>query len=71
MIRQEGLVYWKKISGYHHRSLVETTMSRFKQLMEGKISLRNCNGQVGELMAHVSAINKQNTLDLPVRKPQV
>ncbi|MGU5699640.1 IS5/IS1182 family transposase, partial [Aeromonas allosaccharophila] len=36
-----------------------------------KISLRNYNGQVGEVMAYVSAINKLNSLGLPVRKPQV
>ncbi|MEL3925681.1 IS5/IS1182 family transposase, partial [Aeromonas enteropelogenes] len=36
-----------------------------------KISLRNYNGQVGEVMAYVSAINKLNTLELPVRQPRV
>lgn len=36
---------------------------------ERKVSLRNYNGQVGEVMAYVSAINKLNTLGLPVRKP--
>ena len=71
VMRKEGLAYWKKISGYHRRSLAETAMSRFKQLMVGKISLRNYNGQVGEVMAYVSAINKLNSLGLPVRKPQV
>ncbi len=61
MIRKEGLAHWKKISGYHRRSLAETAMYRFKQLLTGKISLRNYNGQVGEVMAYVSAINKLNT----------
>ncbi len=46
-------------------------MCRFKQLMAGKISLRNYNGQVGEVMAYVGAINKLHTLCLPVRKTQV
>lgn len=46
-------------------------MSRFKQLMTGKISLRNYNGQVGEVMAYVSAINKLNSLGLVARKSQV
>lgn len=46
-------------------------MSRFKQLMTGKISLCNYNSQVGEVMAYVKAINKLNTLGLHVRKPQV
>ncbi len=71
VMRKEGLAHWKKISGYHGRSLAETAMYRFKQLLAGKISLRNDNGQVGEVMAHVSAINKLNTLGLPVRKPRV
>ncbi|MEH8161459.1 IS5 family transposase [Aeromonas veronii] len=71
VMRKEGLAHWKKISGYHRRSLAETAMCRFKQLMVGKISLRKYNGQVGEVMAYVSAINKLNTLGLPVRKPQV
>lgn len=71
VMRKEGLAHWKKISGYHHRSLAETAMYRFKQLMMGKISLRTYNGQVGEVMAYVSAINKLNRLDQPVRKPRV
>ncbi len=57
-MRKEGLAHWKKISGYHRRSLAETEMYRFKQLLAGKVSLRNYNGQVGEVMAYVSAINK-------------
>ncbi len=71
MMRKEGLAHWKKISGYHSRSLAETAMYRFTQLMMGKISLRTYNGQVGEVMAYVSAINKLNNLGLPVRKHQV
>ena len=70
-MRKEGLAHWKKISGYHRRSLAETAMYRFKQLLAGKISLRTYNGQVGEVMAYVGAINKLNTLGLPVRKPRV
>ena len=61
VMRKEGLAHWKKISGYHRRSLAETAMYRFKQLLAGKISLRNYNGQVGEVMTYVSAINKLNT----------
>ncbi|MFM5272834.1 IS5/IS1182 family transposase, partial [Aeromonas veronii] len=71
VMRKEGLAHWKKISGYHRRSLAETAMYRFKQLLAGKISLRNYNGQVGEVMAYVCAMNKLNALGLPVRKPRV
>ncbi|MFM5019316.1 IS5/IS1182 family transposase, partial [Aeromonas veronii] len=42
-----------------------------KQLMAGQITLRKYNGQVGEVMAYVSAMNKLNTLGLLVRKPRV
>jgi hypothetical protein len=70
-MRKEGLPHWKQVSGYHRRSLAETAMYRFKQLMGEKISLRNYNGQVGEIMAYVCAMNKLNTLGLPVRKPQL
>jgi hypothetical protein len=71
VMRKEGLAHWKKISGYHRRSLAGTVMYRFKQLLAGKFSLRNYNGQVGEVMAYVGAINKLNPLGLPIRKPRV
>ncbi len=38
---------------------------------ENPISLRNYNGQLGEVVSYVSTINKLNPMDLPVRKPQV
>ena len=50
VMRKDGLAHWKKILGYHRRSLAETAMYRFKQLLTGKISLRNYNGQVGEVI---------------------
>ncbi len=68
---KEGLAHRKKISGYHCHSLAETAMHRCKHLLAGKISLRNYNSQVVEVMAYVSAINKLNILGLPVRKPRV
>ncbi len=34
VMRKEGLAHWwKTISGYHRRSLAETAMYRFKQLL--------------------------------------
>lgn len=61
----------KTKGGAKEAAFAETAMYRFKQLLAGKVSLRNYNGQVGEVMAYVSAINKLNTLGLPVRKPRV
>lgn len=71
VMRKERLPDWKKVSVYHRHSLVETAMYRFKQLLAGEISLRNYNSQVGRVMAYISAINKLNTLALPVRQPRV
>ncbi|CAJ1890050.1 hypothetical protein KLNKPBOH_03326 [Aeromonas veronii] len=53
-MRNEGLAHWKKISGYHRRSVAETAIYRFKQLMTGQISLRTYNGQAGAVMVYVS-----------------
>ncbi len=39
-MRKEEQVHRKKMSGYHRRSLAETAMYRFKQLLAGKVSLR-------------------------------
>ncbi len=36
-------------------------MYRFKQLLMGKISLRNYNGQAGEVMVYVSAIKTEHS----------
>lgn len=47
---------WKKYSGYHQRSIAETAMYRFKQLIGPKLSLRNYNVQVGEILAGVKVM---------------
>ena len=43
--------YWKERYGYYKRSLSETAMYRVKQLLGGRLSLRNYNAQVGETYA--------------------
>lgn len=44
-------------------------MFRFKQLIGLKLSLRNYNAQVGEVMAGVKVMNKLVGLGMPVRQP--
>ncbi|EEY98565.1 transposase [Vibrio sp. RC586] len=56
---------WKKRYGYHKRSLSETTMYRVKQLLGGRLSLRNYNAQVGETYAMIKALNKLTGLGMP------
>jgi hypothetical protein len=56
---------WKKRYGYHKRSLSETAMYRVKQLLGGKLNLRNYNAQVGETYAMIKALNKLTGLGMP------
>ncbi|ROQ25783.1 DDE family transposase [Gallaecimonas pentaromativorans] len=63
------LAEWKKESGYHQRSKAETAMSRYKQLISPKLSLRSHNGQVAEALAEVKVMNKMLTLGMPERLP--
>lgn len=57
--------YWKERYGYHKRSLSETAMYRVKQLLGGRLSLRNYNAQVGETYAMIKALNKLTGLGMP------
>ncbi|EHV9838727.1 transposase, partial [Vibrio vulnificus] len=56
---------WKKRYGYHKHSLSETAMHRVKQLLGGRLSLRNYNAQVGETYALIKALNKLTGLGMP------
>jgi len=62
------LEQWKKDCGYHQRSKAETAMYRFKPLIGPKLSLRNYNAQVGEILAGVKVMNKVIGLGMPVRQ---
>ena len=62
------LEQWKKDSGYHQRSIAETAMYRFKQLIGPKLSLRSYNAQVGEILAGVKVMNKVIGLGMPIRQ---
>ena len=66
-LKNGTIAEWKTESGYHHRSISETAMSRYKGLTSGKLSLRCYNAQVREIMANVKAINKVIGLGMPVR----
>lgn len=67
-LKNDKLAQWKKDNDYHQRSLSETAMYRYKQLINPKLSLRDYNAQVGEALAGVKAINKVIGLGMPVRK---
>lgn len=53
---------WKKKVGHHRRSVAETVMFRIKTLLDGHLSLRNYDAQVGEAMAMLKALNRMMLL---------
>ena len=56
-VKRLGRTLWKKWSGYHQRSLVETKMHCIK-LLGDKLSARNFDSQVNEIQARIAVSNK-------------
>jgi len=59
-----GRALWKKWSGYHRRSLVETKMRCFKLLGE-RVMARDFDRQVAELQVRVAILNRFTQLGTP------
>lgn len=55
---------WKKKMGYHHCSMIETSMFRIKILPDCRLSLRGYDALVGEAMAMVKALNRITLLGM-------
>jgi hypothetical protein len=62
-VKRLGRTIWKKWSGYHRRSLVETKMHCIKLL--GINSVRNFQSQVNEIHARMAVLNKFTELGRP------
>ena len=62
--RKLGRSIWKKWSGYHRRSLVETKMGCFKRLGE-RVMARDFQRQVTELQVRASILNRFTRLGTP------
>lgn len=56
-VKHLGRTIWKKWSGYHRRSLVETKMYCIK-LLGDKLSARSFQSQVNEIHARVAMLNR-------------
>ena len=63
--RLVGRAKWKRLVGYHRRSLAETTMFRFKTAFGGKVSSRKMDRQVNELRVQCLVLNRM----IQVAKP--
>jgi len=56
---------WKKLKGYHRRSLAETGMFRFKTLFGGDLKSRTFQGQQAEAYVKSRALNIMTSLGMP------
>jgi hypothetical protein len=66
--RRLGRKIWKKWTGYHRRSLVETRMRCFKLLGE-RVVVRDFDRQVAELRVRTAILNRFTRLGTPRRSP--
>jgi hypothetical protein len=64
-IRRDGRKEWKKNSGYHVRSLVETTMFRLKTIFGDDLSARLLETQSTQALIRCAALNKMTHLGMP------
>lgn len=66
-----GRKLWKKLKGYHLRSLVETSFYRFKTLFGAKLRSRKMAYQRAEVFAKAQAMNKMTSLGMPKGKWEI
>src|SRR3990172_8363426 len=64
-IRGVGRKQWKEESGYHRRSLAETTMFRFKTVFGDHLSAREITRQKAEARIKCAALNRMTCLGMP------
>jgi len=64
-IRKSGRKAWKQSSGYHIRSLAETTIFRLKTIFGDRLSARLMQTQVTQAMIRCAALNRMSHLGMP------
>ena len=64
-IRRVGRKRWKCLSGYHRRSLVETSMSRLKQTFGPRLKNNGFDNQQTEARLRCKILNKFTQLGMP------
>lgn len=64
-IRKQGRQAWKKQSGYHVRSLAETTMFRLKTIFGDELSARLIETQTTQALVRCAALNRMTQLGMP------
>jgi len=64
-IRKQGRQAWKQKSGYHVRSLAETTMFRLKTIFGDQLSARLLETQTTQALVRCATLNKMTHLGMP------
>jgi Transposase DDE domain len=65
VIRKLGRAEWKRQSGYHRRSISETTMFRFKQIFGDNLHAIIFESQATEAFIKCNVLNKMTSLGMP------
>lgn len=65
--RAGGRGTWKKASGYHARSLVETGMGRLKGMLGGKLSAKKPSTLMAQIASMVRVLNLWTRMGMPKR----
>lgn len=66
--RYLGRTLWRRWSGYHRRSRVETKMHCLK-LMGQSLMARDFDRQVAEIQIRIAVLNRYSALGIPVTEP--
>ena len=66
--RYLGRTLWRRWSGYHRRSRVETKMHCMK-LLGQLLMARDCERQVAEIQIRIAVLNRYTALGIPVTEP--
>jgi hypothetical protein len=64
-IRKHGLSAWKQASGYHVRSLAETTMFQMKTILGDNLSARLLATQTTQALIRCATLNQMTHLGMP------
>lgn len=66
--RYLGRAIWRRWSGYHRRSRVESKMNCIK-LLGQSLMARDLDRQVAEIQVRVAVLNRYTALGIPVTEP--
>lgn len=68
-IQQLGRKEWKQRSGYHRRSLAETTFYRYKHMLGDKLTTRTFQNQQKEALLKCHLLNCMTLAGMPISTP--